>query len=294
MRIASDRVEPVAAQRFPIVWMHRVEPAEAARRRLVEAGIGVPLFGEEIALAARVARKNEVRQGLRKTPVMCLAVAQKQGLRRRTLQANLREHAFDGFRQIVEVAFRLRHHVRYAGAQRLDDSRFVGEPGNEDGRQRDALPPQPAKEIKPCFSAPELIVEHEQIGPVALDARARRHDVRTRKHATTRALERFSREAQDALVVVDDEHAGSCRARRGVVHTGVRLSIGLSFSLTDYERTGCSGSVTKNVDPTPSSDSTHVRPPCRSVTRRTSASPMPSPLVRSPCSRWNALNIFDI
>src|SRR6185369_7225380 len=50
------------------------------------------------------------------------------------------------------------------------------------------------------------------------------------------------------------------------------------------------GTVRMKVVPAPSSDSTRILPPWRSITRRTSASPIPSPGATLPCRRWKATN----
>jgi hypothetical protein len=64
----------------------------------------------------------------------------------------------------------------------------------------------------------QLIVEHEQIGPVAFNAFDCVADHRTGEHDAACALERFARESQNAVVVVDEQHAGGFLPKRGFGH----------------------------------------------------------------------------
>src|SRR5215470_6973018 len=176
----------------------------------------------------------------------------------------------------------LRQVLLRAGVDRIDTERVVVQAGEDDDRHARRTRQRPCDRLQPLRIG-QREVGQQQIHVVAVEIRqavAQGLD-RSQLDALTAAVgEILAQQLGVVRIVLDQQdaqrHDELSRFRQAVAAAGAALSIGPWV-----------GSSKKNVVPLPGSDSTQIRPPCRSMIFLQIARPTPVPgYVRRLCNRW--------
>lgn len=197
-----------------VVGMHdTIEPLQAELLVFGDAGVIDPLLAEEITAAIGVGGPDELREGLGHAAVVLFALAEEFGLGGGLAVAGLGQDAFDGLGEISEIIAGLGDDVGDAGAKGFDDFGFVAETGDEDcgdvggGASASA---EVAEEVEAGLGTVELIIEDEEVGgrgSVGEDGGGIGGGGGG-GDAVAGPFERTASQADDSLIVVEDQHVG--------------------------------------------------------------------------------------
>jgi len=120
--------------------------------------------------------------------------------------ALLREHAFDRFRQIIEILERFCHEIPHAGPQGLDDRPLVAQPSHHDHGNVVPHRLESCVEVETRHAIGQTVVQNDQVRAVLRNPSERVLHGGGRGDAIARSLKLLSLLLGDERVILDDQN----------------------------------------------------------------------------------------